>query len=153
MENYTHRHNPGESNFLLRFWNYVIRPGKVYFSPDDTSICSVCGCLVKVPDVYYSLRLKLSYTVVGAVLVLLCGSFLHQMRLLFIYGPVVIGAVFLYDRLASAFVLSFFNWTPYDKDKYNLGASCLAAKENNKKKWFFFVKGLFVGEFIHLLFF
>lgn len=146
MNLHKHRHNPCVSrNYLLRFLGFLIYPQKLYFHHDDSGVCKQCNTPIKTPNAYYHLGCKLAYLIAGIGIVYLVRWLnLHKI----IAVPLILGLVYLFDRLASAFVLTVFEWEPYDIDNYDFGNSCFLASKNSNSKWRFVLYGIVMAVFI-----
>lgn len=149
----THRHNPcKQSNPFVRFFLYLLFPGKVYFVDDDSGICKQCNTPVKAPPAYYQLGLRISYAIFGFFAVLFWMEIVPSaFNINLIRIPIIFALTFAYNRIASAFVLTFFEWRPYNDKNDNIDQSAAYARKNGIVKWRYAAYGMAIAILILLL--
>lgn len=120
-----HQHTPSRHrNLFARFWDFLIHPKKVYYTPDKTGVCRICNASIKVPHAYYHWANIPLYFIVGGISVWLPVLSFHI--LLLHWSQVMLGLLllFFFHRIVDAATLAFFTWEECDTEKYDIDLQC-----------------------------
>lgn len=147
FKNCEHSHNPSSfSNPLMRFLDFVIRPGRVYFPHDNTGICGVCGQPICVPSSYYSWKVNAIYYFSSALSVVI--AYIVSACIVSIMKFWMFAIVLLWWpnwRITTAAVLAFSQWEQYDASKDAAEKDWASAKKDRVKKFMRTTYGGFFG--------
>lgn len=139
-----HKHNPGmRQSGIMRFFEFLFHPKKLYLTTDDTGVCAICRCYVRVPDAYYHDGIKIANFFLG-VGIMLAGSLLVLKAGLAHLWFVILGKLFalIVNHIINSFVLALGHWVEFDKNNVSLVSFEETAKSERKKRDISFACGV-----------